>query len=98
VIPALRALLVILALTFGALILWAIGAADFWASFAAIIKDPWGIVSLADLYLGFIISAIVMALIERSWRVAPWIVAIFFLGNLVTALWFAWKLPRLMRP
>jgi hypothetical protein len=97
VIPALRVLLVILALVFAALIVWAIQTADFWASFAMITKDPWGIVSLADLYLGFIVAAVVMALVERSWTVAPWIVAIFFLGNVVTAIWFAWKLPKLIR-
>jgi hypothetical protein len=94
---ALRLLLVVLALAFAALIVWAVQTANFWASFAMISADPWGIVSLADLYLGFIIAGVVMALTERSWKVAPWIIAIFFLGNVVTALWLAWKLPRFIR-
>jgi hypothetical protein len=40
-----------------ALIVWASMNANFGESFSAITADPWGIVSLVDLYLGFLIFA-----------------------------------------
>jgi hypothetical protein len=91
----LRALSVLAALFLTGLIIWAFGRASFWASFAAISADPWGVVTLVDLYLGFAIAGVVIALVERSWRAVLWIAATLVLGNVVTALWLAWRLPRL---
>ncbi|MEM6850244.1 MAG: hypothetical protein AAF527_00890 [Pseudomonadota bacterium] len=75
----------------------ALTAAIVWASFAgeplftegaAILEMPWGVVTLADLYVGFILSATIIFLAERDKRVAAlWTLPIFFLGNVWTALW-----------
>jgi hypothetical protein len=78
-------------------IIWAFGAASFWESFGRIIADPWGVVSLVDLYVGFIVASILIFMIERGGVIA-WAVIIptFFLGNVVTALWLAWRAPQLL--
>ncbi|MXN65909.1 DUF1475 domain-containing protein [Stappia sp. GBMRC 2046] len=72
--------------------------APFWESFGAVAANPWGFVGLADLYLGFLVAAIVIAVVEHS-RIsaAAWIVALFFFGNIASALWLALRLRRLIR-
>jgi hypothetical protein len=91
-----RALYLIAGLAFAATIIWAFGAGDFGASFSAILADPWGIVALADLYLGFVLFAFVIAGFEGPiWRAAPWIVAMILLGNTIAAIWLALNAPRL---
>jgi hypothetical protein len=91
-----RALYLAAGLGFAAIIVWAFNAGDFGASFSAILADPWGIVALADLYLGFLLFAFVIAGFEASaWRAAPWIVAMVLLGNTVSAVWLALNAPRL---
>jgi hypothetical protein len=87
-----------LAAALTALIIWAFFAADFWSSFGAITADPWGIVSLADLYIGFVVTSVVMFAVERG-RPFVWliIIPVFFLGNVVTALWLAWRAGLLLR-
>ncbi|MCU0884171.1 MAG: hypothetical protein MUC44_04360 [Beijerinckiaceae bacterium] len=46
-------------------IIWAFGRAPFWPAVAEITANPWGIVTLIDLYLGFLIFSIVL------WRFEP---------------------------
>ena len=71
-----------------ALIIWASLNANFGASFAAIIADPWGIVSLADLYLGFFIFAAFVFLVDGVRPASfAWVIALMFLGNILSALW-----------
>lgn len=95
---ALRAFYAALALAFLAMIVWAFGTASFWSSFAAITGDPWGLVTLADLYVGFFVATALIVMVEGP---KPWVIAlaisIFVLGNVVTALWFAWRLPEMAR-
>jgi hypothetical protein len=71
-----------------AAIIWAMGRADLWASTMAVIADPWGLVMLIDLYIGFLFTGLIIAAIER-WK--PWafglILVSFLLGNLVFAAW-----------
>jgi ABC-type Fe3+ transport system permease subunit len=80
-----------------AAIFWAFGKADFWASGAAIIANPWGLVTLIDLYAGFIITGLIIAAIER-WR--PWafgmLVVSLVLGNVVFAAWGAVRGAKLL--
>lgn len=93
---ALRAFLVLAAAVFAGVIVWAFSAAAFWESFGRISADPWGIVALADLSLGFLIASLVIAMSEERKAVAVGtIAALFVLGNVVTLLWAAWRLPRL---
>jgi hypothetical protein len=93
----LRFVFALLGLALAGAIAWAMSKAPFWASFGAIVADPWGLVTLADLYLGFFACAAIIALAERRAGVAlAWIVALFVLGNLVTGLWLALRgLPKL---
>jgi hypothetical protein len=75
-----------------AAIIWAFGKADFWTSGAAILANPWGLVTLVDLYAGFIITGVIIAGIER-WK--PWafamLVVSLVLGNVVYAAWGVWR-------
>jgi hypothetical protein len=69
-------------------IVWAFGKADFWASAVQVTANPWGLVTLIDLYAGFIITGVIIAAIER-WRPWAWgmLGMALVLGNVVYALW-----------
>ncbi len=71
-----------------AAIIWAFGKADFWASVVQVTANPWGVVTLVDLYAGFIITGVIVAAIER-WRPWAWgmLVLSLALGNVVFAAW-----------
>ena len=83
-----------------------LGAAIFWALEAdarglgpvlqEMLSEPWSIVTLIDLYLGFFVAAIVMVLVERHlWVGILLAIPVFFLGNVWTALWALVRLPRI---
>jgi hypothetical protein len=84
----LKAAFAIPGLALAAAIVWAMGQADFWVSGAAILANPWGLVTLIDLYAGFLFTGLIIAAIER-WR--PWAFGMLalslVLGNVVYALW-----------
>lgn len=86
-----------LATVLSALIVWAIQTGNFSSAGAWLTSDPWGIVTLFDLYAGLAISAGVIALFERSWKSLLWIVPLPFLGNVWTAIWFILRLPEIAR-
>lgn len=92
-----RIILVVLAIGFAALIAWAIINGDFAAEGSWLISNPWGIISLTDLYIGFILSAVVIAAYEKPLHAALWIAPIPVLGNVWTLIWFAYRLPGLWR-
>lgn len=93
-----RILLLGLALVLAALIALAAGTGDFSAAGHWLVTDPWGRVTLADLYAGFLISAFVIGVFERSWTARlVWIAPVFVLGNVWTAIWFAWRARDLVR-
>lgn len=93
----LRIALAILGVVFGLMILWASGRGDFWASGAWMTSDPWGLVTLTDLYLGLVLAAVVIGLTERGWAALFWILPLPILGNLWTVLWFVVRMPVLLR-
>lgn len=70
-------------------------AGDFKGEFSQISGLPWGKVSLADLYLGFLAFAVVIVLTEKLSISIPMILALLVLGNVVAAFWLAWRLPRI---
>jgi hypothetical protein len=70
---------------------------DFWFETQALLDQPWGLVSVADLYAGFLLTAIVMALVEGSVIAgALWAAPLLLLGNVWTAVWLAFRLPGLL--
>ncbi|WP_235981586.1 hypothetical protein [Methylobrevis albus] len=94
----LRVLLVLLSAGLLVAIIQAFGAAAFFASFAEVAANPWGFVGLLDLYLGFVVFAVLLVLFEPNRGLAiGLVVATFVLGNLVSLVWLAWRLPLLAR-
>lgn len=97
----LRAAIGILGLALLGLILWAAFAAtdlhgSFLEQFAVVTTLPWGMVSLVDLYVGFVFFAVIVFLTERSWLAALlWAAPILVLGNVWSAVWLFVRLPRL---
>ncbi len=94
---ALRVAYLMLGLCLALAIVFAITVGSFWEAGDWLTTNPWGVVTLADLYLGLAISAAVIALFERSAAALLWIVPLPFLGNVWTAVWFVLRLPELAR-
>jgi hypothetical protein len=94
---SLRTIALALAAALSIAIVWAGLTANFWESFGRIIADPWGIVTLLDLYIGFIVASVLIYVVERG-RIIAWVVIVpmFFLGNVITALWLAWRATKLL--
>ena len=93
---AIRFLLALGGIGLTAIIIVSITRGDFFAEGSAIYAMWWGKTTLVDLYLGFVITAVVMGLVEKTLAARLfWIVPLFFLGNVWSALWFALKLPRI---
>ncbi|WP_420430600.1 hypothetical protein [Hyphobacterium sp.] len=94
----LRLLVALGGLALGALIWIAVSQGDFGAAGGWLVSDPWGQVTLLDLYLGFFFTAVVIALFERRWwRAAIWIAPLPVLGNIWAAVWFVFAMPGLAR-
>lgn len=72
----------------GSAIIWAAGQANILASFAAISSDPWGVVTLIDLYGAFLLLVVVVALVEPlTWVTFVVLLLTPVLGSLVPAAW-----------
>ncbi len=93
----LRGILILLGAGFLGACVWAYLSGDFAAEFAAITGLPWGKISLADLYLGFLVIAVVIFFLEPLWISLPVIIVMMLLGNWVSAFWLAARLPKLVR-
>lgn len=93
----LRGVIAIVGLLFAAVIVWSITSGDFSSASAWLTTDPWGITTLFDLYFGFFLIAIVIALFERKWSAAIWIIPIPFLGNVWVCIWFIYRLNEMSR-
>lgn len=85
----------------------ALALAIVWASMTAgqslseavgwLVSEPWGVVSLIDLYLGFVLIAILIWVFEPNKLIAlVFILPLPILGNVWSAVWLAWRLGRLM--
>lgn len=100
---ALRAAIGISGVALLALVVWAaLSSHDLHGAFAqqlgVLLTLPWGVASLSDLYLGYVLFVVVVFLTERSWIVALlWSVPILVLGNVWTAFWLAIRLPHLAK-
>ena len=65
-------------------IIWAFKAAPFWESFDLISANPWGKVTLIDLYSGFVAFAIVIGLVDGPWIGLIAFLLLCVLGNIVS--------------
>lgn len=85
----------------------ALALAIVWASMTAgqslseavgwLVSEPWGVVSLIDLYLGFVLIAILIWVFEPNKLIAlVFILPLPILGNVWSAVWLAWRLGRLV--
>ncbi len=71
-----------------ALIVEAVRSGDFAAAGSWLTGHPWGLVTLGDLYFGFLVTAVFIAGVERDWRRALlWILPLPLLGNIWAGLW-----------
>ena len=73
-----------------AAIAYALAKGDFRKEGAQIVSMPWGILSLADVYVGFSLFSGWVIYRERSLaRSLPWVASFMTLGNVVTSLYAA---------
>jgi len=94
----LRLLTAIGGLALGGLIVLAIPGGDFGAAGSWLMSDPWGRVTLFDLYLGFFLLAVIIAFFEKHpLRAVLWIAPLPFLGNIWATVWLVLALPELVR-
>lgn len=91
----------VIALLFGGTlaiaIVWALGEKSLSVSFGEMIRDPWGIVTLIDLYSGFVAFALVVAYFERPLVAGLLFIALCVLGNVVSLGWLAFRGFRLIQ-
>lgn len=88
----LRLVFLAAALILAATIVWAGATASFGASFAKIGNDPWGVVTLIDLYAAFLVSGFLIWRFEASRPLALALVVLTLgLGSLVPLLWLAFR-------
>lgn len=89
----------LLAVLFAAQIAWATGTGGLIEGFARVADEPWGLVGLTDLYLGFLATGAWMIAVERRrWLGIALALSLPFLGNIVTLCWLAvraWKAASL---
>ena len=68
---------------------WGFIAGNGWEEVGELMDYPWFVVSLYDVYTGFILFSIWIVARERSWVAAPWIIALMLLGNIVSCMYAA---------
>jgi uncharacterized protein len=74
--------------TMTAAVTYGLVAGDFWRDGRVIMRLPWGVISVIDVYAGGALFSGWIAARERSvLRTAGWVVAIFVLGNVATSLY-----------
>ncbi len=71
-------------------IIWAFTQAPFWESFDTITANPWGKVTLIDLYTGFFFAAVVMGVVHGPVFGVVAFLLLCVLGNVVSLAWLAW--------
>ena len=88
----LRILLLAAAVILAGAIAWAAMTASFGASFALITANPWGVVTLIDLYAAFLVAAVVIWRFEPPRPLAAVLILLtLVLGSLVPLLWLAFR-------
>jgi hypothetical protein len=87
------------AFVLAAAIVWAMATASFSASFAKIANDPWGVVTLIDLYAAFLVSGFLIWRFEPSRPLALGLMVLTLgLGSLVPLFWLAFRAGPALLP
>lgn len=74
-------------------IVWAIPKEPFSTGLRRIVDQPWGLVTLVDLYLGLAVIGVWILFLQRGvWRSLPWWIALACLGNLATLVFLMYRL------
>jgi hypothetical protein len=77
---------------------WAAGQESIRDGFRKMLDEPWGLVTLIDLYAGFfVIGAWIWVVEKRRVTAAVWLVLLFFLGNGATLLYLTIRARRARR-
>lgn len=85
----------ILTVSLSAMIVWASLEKSVLEIFKVMWAERWGIVTLVDLYAGFVVTGTWICLLERrAVRCLPWLAAMFLLGNLATAVFILYRARR----
>ncbi len=76
------------ALAQGGILVYGFTQGDFSAAGNFFFNDPWGIVSLVDVYVGFIFfCAWISYREEKLWKALAWSLSIIVLGNFPTGVY-----------
>jgi|SRR5690554_1676100 len=71
-----------------AVLVYGFGAGDFFSDGAKILENPWGIVSLVDLYTGFVLFSLWIIYREKNiFAIFIWVLAMMILGFFTGALY-----------
>lgn len=92
-----RIIAVLFGTTLAIAIVWALGEKSLSASFGEMIRDPWGVVTLIDLYSGFIAFALLIAFFETPWVTVLLFALLCVLGNVVSLGWLVFRGFRLIQ-
>lgn len=74
-------------LAMGGALVYGFGFGGGWGEVALLMRYPWFVVSLVDVYVGFALFACWVACRERPLVAALWILLIMTLGNLVACIY-----------
>lgn len=74
---------VICALAMGGALVYGFGFGEGWSEVRELVGYPWFVVSLIDVYVGFILFACWIAVRERVLAAAIWILLLMTLGNII---------------
>eukprot|EP01091_Cochliopodium_minus_P008092 TRINITY_DN17995_c0_g1_i1.p1 TRINITY_DN17995_c0_g1~~TRINITY_DN17995_c0_g1_i1.p1 ORF type:complete len:120 (+),score=8.73 TRINITY_DN17995_c0_g1_i1:3-362(+) len=84
-------------ITLFSLIIWGLATENISTTFKLIASTNWGVVTLVDLYLGFISFAIIIWLFENNKLIASILIfSTFFLGSLIPSIWLTFKLGMIV--
>lgn len=61
---------------------------DFLADGGALLGNPWGVMAMIDLYVGFVLFSIWIVYRERTlWKIILWIVTLMIFGFLIGSIY-----------
>jgi hypothetical protein len=82
-------------LAMGIALLYGFGAGTLSQDGSALVKMPWGIVSLVDVYTGFVLFSGWILYRERNlWTALVLVILVMVLGNFITSTYTLWALLK----